>query len=203
MKIIVGLGNPGEKYENTRHNLGFVVLDHLLKKYEPVKESLWEDNKKTKSLIKKLSIASIPILLAKPQTFMNNSGMAVSLLLEYFKVKPEELIVIHDDLDLPLGKIQVRFGGGSAGHNGLESIIASIKTDKFLRIRMGIGKPKRIEGSKFDQKRHHSIEEYVLLHLPEEEHKDVRNMTKHVQKQLELVLQHGIEGFMSKFNVKS
>jgi PTH1 family peptidyl-tRNA hydrolase len=203
MKIIVGLGNPGEKYDSTRHNLGFVVLDHLLKKYEPVKESSWDDNKKTKSLIKKVTIGNNSALLSKPLTYMNNSGMAVSLLLEYFKVKPEELIVIHDDLDLPMGKIQVRFGGGSAGHNGLESIIASIKTDKFLRIRMGIGKPMRIEGSKFDQKRHHSIEEYVLLHFPEGEHKDVRNMTKHVQKQLELVLEHGIKNYMSKFNVKS
>lgn len=202
MKIIVGLGNPGEKYENTRHNLGFAVLNHLLKKYEPVKESSWENNKKTKSEIKKVVIAKLPALLSKPLTYMNNSGMAVVLLLEYFKVKPEELIVIHDDLDLPLGKIQVRFGGGSAGHNGLESIISSIKTDKFLRIRMGIGKPKKLEGTKFDQKRHHSVEEYVLLRFSEGEHKDVRNMTKHVQKQLELILEHGIKNFMSKFNVK-
>ena len=203
MKIIVGLGNPGEKYLETRHNIGFTTLDYLLKKYESVKESSWEENKKTKSQIKKLSVRKIPTLLAKPQTFMNNSGMAVSLLIQYFKVKPEDLIVIHDDLDLPLGKIQIRFGGGSAGHNGIESIIDTIKTDKFLRIRMGVGKPIRIDGSKFVQKRHQSIEHYVLENFSDGEHQEVRTMIKHVQKNLELLLEHGIEAFMSKYNVKA
>lgn len=147
-------------------------------------------------------MGKIDTLLAKPQTFMNNSGMAVALLLDYFKIKPEDLIVIHDELDLPLGKIQVRFGGGSAGHNGLESIISSLKTDKFLRIRMGIGKPMRHEGSKFDNVRHHSAEEHVLELFKDGEHKDVRNMIKHTQKQLELIIKHGIENYMSKFNTK-
>ena len=200
MKLIVGLGNPGEKYQGTRHNLGFETLDHLLKKFEPLKDSTWDDNKKTKSLIKKLSIGKVEALLSKPLTYMNNSGMAVSLLLDYFKIVPSDLIVIHDELDLPHGKIQIRFGGGSAGHNGLESIIASIKTDKFLRIRMGIGKPLRLEGSKFDHKRSQSKEDYVLDKFKDGEHKDVRNMIKHVQKQLELIIEHGIESYMSKFN---
>lgn len=200
MKIIVGLGNPGDKYINTRHNIGFTTLDHLLKKYEPLKESSWDDNKKTKSLIKRVSAKKIPVLLAKPQTFMNNSGMAVRLLLEYFKVQPEDLILVYDELDLPLGKIQVRFGGGTAGHNGIESIINSIGTDKFLRIRMGVGKPMRIDGSKFDQKRHHSIENYVLQEFTDGEHQEVRTMIKHVQKNLELLIEHGLDTFMSKFN---
>lgn len=202
MRIIVGLGNPGEKYRDTRHNIGFQTLDQLLKKYESVKDSTWEDNKKTKSLLKKLEIENIPTLLAKPQTFMNNSGMGVKALLDFYKIKPEDLIVIHDELDLPLGKIQIRFGGGSAGHNGIESIIESLKTDKFLRIRMGIGKPIRINGSKFDQKRHHSIEHYVIDSFSDSEHKDVRNMIKHTQKNLELILAHGIDIYMSKFNAK-
>jgi len=204
MKIIVGLGNPGEKYEGTRHNIGFATLDHLLKKYQPVDQSVWEDNKKTKSLIKKLTIGEFPVLLAKPQTFMNNSGMALSLLTQYFKVKPEEVIIIHDDLDLPLGKIQIRFGGGSAGHNGIESVIEALKTDKFTRIRMGIGHPKtRIKNKELRIKSDDTVSNYVVSHFAEGEHKDVRNMVKHVQKNLELLLEHGIEAFLSKYNSKN
>jgi PTH1 family peptidyl-tRNA hydrolase len=214
MKIIVGLGNPGEKYEGTRHNIGFNTLEHLLKKYEPLNNSTWEDNKKTKSQIKKVSINNIPALLAKPQTYMNNSGLAVSLLLQYFKVEPHDLIVINDELDLPLGKLQIRFGGGSAGHNGIESILSSLGTDKFMRIRMGIGHPhaKIINASRGDdvpgrQKtklRHNdSVSNYVISHFTDTEHKDVRTMTKQVQKNLELILQHGIDNFMSKYNVKA
>jgi len=204
MKIVVGLGNPGEKYEGTRHNIGFAALDHLLKKYEPLDKSVWEDNKKTKSHIKKLSINETQVLLAKPQTFMNNSGMALALLTQYFKVKPEEVIIIHDDLDLPLGKIQIRFGGGSAGHNGIGSVIGALKTDKFTRIRMGIGHPRgQGRSQKSEIKNDHTVSNYVVSHFSEGEHKDVRNMIKHVQKNLELLLEHGIETFMSKYNSKT
>ena len=128
--------------------------------------------------------------------------MAASLLAQYYKAKPEDIIVIHDELDLPLGKIQIRFGGGSAGHNGIESVISSLGTDKFLRIRMGVGKPIRIDGSKFDQKRRESVEHYVLDRFSESEHHEVRTMIKHVQKNLELLLEHGFETFMSKYNVR-
>lgn len=204
MKIVVGLGNPGEKYEGTRHNIGFATLDHLLKKYQPVDQSVWEDNKKTKSLIKKISIGETAVMLAKPQTFMNNSGMALSHLTQYFKVKPEEVIIIHDDLDLPLGKVQIRFGGGSAGHNGIESVIDALKTDKFSRIRMGIGHPRiRVKNKELRIKSDDTVSNYVVSHFVEGEHKDVRNMIKHVQKNLELLLEHGIETFMSRYNSKT
>lgn len=203
MKLVVGLGNPGEKYENTRHNIGFETLDSLLKKYSSVKDSNWEDSKKTKSLIKKTAICNASVLLAKPLTYMNNSGMAISLLLQYYKIKPEELIVIHDELDLPLGKLQIRFGGGSAGHNGIESIISAIKTDQFLRIRMGIGHPKRIDGTKFNTRKHRSVEGYVLAPFEDHEAKEIRTMKKHIQKNIELLIEHGIEIFMSKYNVKA
>jgi PTH1 family peptidyl-tRNA hydrolase len=202
MKIIVGLGNPGDKYNDTRHNIGFETLDHLLKKYESLNESSWEESKKTKSQIKKLTIKKITALLAKPITYMNNSGLAVSLLLQYYKIKPEDMVVIHDELDLPLGKIQIRFGGGTAGHNGLESIIKAIGTDKFLRIRMGVGKPMRVDGKRFDVKSSKSVEDYVLGHFQEQEHHEVRTMIKHVQKHLELLLEHGFDTFMSRYNIK-
>lgn len=202
MKIIIGLGNPGDKYRGTRHNIGFETLDFLLKKYESVDESVWDEDKKTKSLTKKLSIKKIIALLVKPLTYMNNSGIATALLISYYKVKPEDIVVIHDELDLPLGKIQIRFGGGTAGHNGLESIIRSIGTDKFLRIRMGVGKPIRVDGTKFDLKSDRAIEDYVLQAFSENEYHTVRTMIKHVQKNLELLLEHGFDTFMSKYNVK-
>lgn len=203
MKLIVGLGNPGEKYENTRHNIGFETLDYLLKKYEPLKESVWEENKKTKSEIKKVTICKTPTLLAKPLTYMNNSGMAVSLLLQYFKIDTNDLIVINDELDLPLGKLQIRFGGGSAGHKGIESIINSISTDQFLRIRMGIGHPRKIDGAKLNTHKHRSVEGYVLAPFEEHETQKIRTMKKHIQKNIELVIEHGIDTFMSKYNVKA
>ncbi len=200
MKIIIGLGNPGEKYIGTRHNVGFETLDYLLRKYEPLKESTWEENKKTKSQIKRIKVKKIDTLLAKPQTYMNNSGMAVSLLLSYYKVNPEDIIVVHDELDLPLGKIQIRFGGGTAGHNGLESIIETLGTDKFLRIRMGVGKPMKVDGKRFDVKSSRSVEDYVIQQFLDNEHHEVRTMIKHVQKNLELLLEHGFDTFMSKFH---
>src|SRR4051812_5378587 len=139
MKVIVGLGNPGEKYEKTRHNLGFHILDQLLEKLEPHDKTFWDDNHNLKAHIKKIKIKEEEILLVKPATFMNNSGFAVSKVLNYFKVKPEDLYLIHDELDLPFGKIRVRFGGGAGGHHGVESVLEQLKTDKFLRIRLGIG----------------------------------------------------------------
>lgn len=202
MKLIVGLGNPGEKYMGTRHNLGFETLDYFLKKYESVDKSTWEESKKLKSLTKKIKIKDNDMLLAKPQTFMNNSGVAVGLLLSYFKIEPTNLVVIHDELDLPLGKIQIRYGGGTAGHNGLESIIKSVGTDKFIRIRMGVGKPMRVDGKWFDIKNPRTIDNYVLQHFSESEYHDVKNMIKHVQKNLELLLSHGFDTFMSKYNIK-
>lgn len=130
MKLIVGLGNPGDQYKNVRHNLGFMVMDELGYR--------WEDNKKFKSLIAKTN----DLIFVKPQTYMNNSGMAVRRLADYFKIQPEDIIVIYDELDLPLGKTRVRTGGGAAGHHGVESVIEILGTDQFKRIRLGIGPAK-------------------------------------------------------------
>lgn len=144
MKLIVGLGNPGEKYENTRHNVGFMVVEKFLKDFEPVKKTLWQNEKKFKSDIalfdwQPKTGESTRVILAKPQTFMNNSGMAVSLLAEYYKVPPEDIWLIYDELDLPLGSLKIRFGGAAAGHHGVESVMEHIGTDKFWRFRLGIG----------------------------------------------------------------
>ena len=149
MFLIVGLGNPGKEYEKTRHNVGFMVLDEFQKEHDFPDFS---PSKKHSSLVSEGILGSTKVLLAKPQTFMNNSGKAVASLkrlsfseLNLFK----ELVVIHDDIDIPLGKVKVSKGSGSAGHKGVDSIIQSLGTKDFTRIRVGIqpatGKPENVE----------------------------------------------------------
>lgn len=141
MKIIVGLGNPGKEYENTRHNAGFMFLDQLAQR----KELIADDVSAKFTMVKKFEaeIADINregerIILVKPQTFMNLSGKAVAALVNYYKANLEDLIVINDDLDLPVGHIRIRKGGSSAGQKGLQNIIDSLGSDKFTRFRIGI-----------------------------------------------------------------
>ena len=136
MKIIVGLGNPGRKYERTRHNAGFMALDELAK-------SLHADVAQDKyhALIGKSLIDSEAVVLAKPQTFMNDSGRAGATILRETYATVSDLIVIHDELDLPLGTVRVKTGGGHGGHNGLRSLIEQLGTPDFTRVRIGIGRP--------------------------------------------------------------
>ena len=152
MKVFVGFGNPGEKDEKTRHNIGFMALDQFLKDFEPTRKTAWEDNKKCKSDIvqlewqKEKTDGTIPhgiekVLLVKPKTYMNDSGLAVRLIVDFYKVKPEDVWVLHDDVDFPIGSMKIRFGGASAGHRGIMSIIEHLGTDQFYRFRLGIGRP--------------------------------------------------------------
>ena len=136
MKIIVGLGNPGRKYERTRHNAGFMAVDELAK-------NLQADvgQEKCHALIGKVRIASEAALLAKPQTFMNDSGRAVAAILRDTYSTVSELIVIHDELDLPPGSVRIKTGGGHGGHNGLRSLIDQLGSPDFTRVRIGIGRP--------------------------------------------------------------
>ncbi len=202
MKLLVGLGNPGDKYEKTRHNLGFVVLDHLLNKFEPLSNSFWDDEKKIKSQTKKVNIKGTDTLLLKPLTFMNESGIAVAAASSYYKIEPEDIFVIHDDIDLPLGKIRVRFGGGHGGHKGVESIINCLNTDKFLRIRLGIGHPHHHEGKLKTGKSHIAVEDYVLSVFSSSDKGKVKTMTGQVVKVIEQIMEHGIDLYLSKFNPK-
>lgn len=202
MKLLVGLGNPGEKYEKTRHNLGFVVLNHLLKKIENLDNSFWDEEKKIKSQTKKVNIKGSAVLLIKPLTFMNDSGNAVAAASSYYKISPEDIIVIHDDLDLPLGKIRVRFGGGHGGHKGVESVIKYLNTDKFLRIRLGIGHPHHHEGKLKEGKSHIAVEDYVLSVFSSSDKGKVKTMTTQVVKIVDQIMAHGIDLYLSKFNPK-
>jgi len=137
IKLLVGLGNPGKKYERTRHNVGFMVVDELFKRLR-VKDYKEE----CLSHIYRIKVSGREVIVAKPQTYMNNSGLAVLNILEEYQINPEEMAVVYDDLDLPLGRIRLRIGGSSGGHHGVESIIREIKSDNFVRVRIGIGKPK-------------------------------------------------------------
>lgn len=193
MKLIVGLGNPGEKYENTRHNVGFVALDHLLQKFETAKNTFWTEDKKFKSLIKEVDFEGEKVILMKPTTFMNESGIAVASYSKYFKIDPSDIYVLHDELDLPLGKIKIKYGGGSAGNNGVTSIMDHLGTDQFLRIRMGIGKSQRAHAT-------HDASDYVLGIFDASEKRKVKTMTKQVVKDVLLILDHGIDLYMSKYN---
>ncbi len=137
IRLIVGLGNPGKKYESTRHNIGFMVLDALLRYLK-----LRDYSEECLSHLYKFNTLDKEVLIAKPYTYMNNSGLAVLNLIETYNIAPEEMIVIHDDLDIPLGRVKLKFNGSSGGHHGIESIVKEIKTDKFYRLRVGIGRPK-------------------------------------------------------------
>lgn len=206
MKLIVGLGNPGEKYEGTRHNLGFMVVDHFLKDELSAKKAVWSANAKLKSDIATFDwegkkTAAEKLVVAKPQTFMNNSGMAVSLLLNFYKINPEDLWVVYDELDLPVGNMKIRFGGAAAGHHGVESIMEKIGTDKFWRFRLGIGASHDREHA-VGRHRFKQAEEYVLGGFGTQDQGKVREMIKHASKAIEAALQKGIDAAMNRYNTK-
>lgn len=212
MKIIVGLGNPGEKYINTRHNLGFRIIEHFLKDFQSAKNTLWENSLKFKSAIAQIEWqprhgSLEKVILAKPQTYMNNSGLAVQLLASFFKLPSSDIWVIHDDIDLPLGAMKIRFGGGTAGHHGVESIMEKLGTDKFWRFRMGTGQA----NSKFkilasrrsgQNSKLRNVEDFVLSDFTGSEKGKVKHLIKRGVNAIETSLEDGLEVGMNRFNTK-
>lgn len=142
-KLIVGLGNPGREYEETRHNIGFMLIDQL----PFAKDAFWKE--KYKGLYAKATVDGEEVHLLKPLTYMNLSGESVQKVASFFKVEPKDIFVLHDELDIPFGTIVMKFGGGLAGHNGLKSIAQCLGTKDFARLRMGIGRPSRGSVSDF------------------------------------------------------
>ena len=140
MFLIVGLGNPGEEYENTKHNIGREIAEKCAKKCD-VDE--FTHDKKSDALVAQAKIGKEKTIFALPETFMNKSGLAVSALAKFYKVKPAQIFAVHDDIDLPVGKIKVSFARSSAGHKGVEHIIKNLKTNEFYRLRVGIGQKKK------------------------------------------------------------
>lgn len=200
MKIIVGLGNPGEQYEKTRHNIGFMVLEQLLKNFESAQETVWKYEAKFKADIAEFIWQpkhgkGEKILLVKPKTYMNNSGMSVNLVTSFYKALSTDLLVVHDDVDLRLGKIRIRRGGGSAGHRGIESILEHIPDGNFWRVRLGIGRPEDVAGVK-------GIDDYVLGAFTHQEHAKVRDLIHHAAKAIEDAFEEGLEVAMNRYNTK-
>ena len=197
MKLVVGLGNPEERYASTRHNLGFEIVDLLGKRVKGQGGS-WKYEEKFKSEILNFTLYASHLTLVKPQTFMNKSGMAIRLLADYYKISPEDVIIIYDELDLPLGKIKVRLGGAAAGHHGVESIIEALGTDKFIRVRLGIGNLRTKSGEHKGQTV--SAEKFVLEPFMPQEKSQVKHMTKQAVKALEILLGKGLEYTQTQFN---
>lgn len=186
MYIVVGLGNPTRQYEGTRHNVGFDTIDYLVEEYRVPSSGL-----KHKAMYGKGVIAGQKVILAKPLTYMNLSGESVAELVNYYKVDPEEeLIIIYDDVSLAPGYIRVRKKGSAGGHNGIKNIIAHLGTDKFKRIRLGVGeKPKNWD-----------LADFVLSPFPKEERGQVEEAIRHAADALELILQDDLDGAMNKYN---
>lgn len=188
MTLIIGLGNPGKKYTRTRHNLGFRVLDEFRK---TMLFAGFKLSKKFNSLLSEGEAACRKIILAKPQTFMNNSGEAVKNLIIDNQLLITNLIVVHDDLDLALGKIRICQARGSAGHKGVKSIIRELGTKDFTRFRIGI-QPKKGKPN--------NAEKFVLQKFTEEEEKSVKQVVKKTCHALKVALEEGIKKAMSEFN---
>ncbi len=168
MKLIIGLGNPGEKYEKTRHNAGFLAVDKIADNFQ---FPFFEFHRTFNAEISRDMIGSEKIILVKPQTFMNNSGEAVKAILDYYKMGPESIIVIHDDLDIAIGEYKVSKNRGSAGHRGVQSIIDYFGTKDFTRARIGIGINYRGLAVLFEEedRKKIPIEKFVLQRFSDEE----------------------------------
>jgi PTH1 family peptidyl-tRNA hydrolase len=193
MKLIVGLGNPGFIYARNRHNIGFMCISHLAKAHD-IRFDKTQGHART-GLGK---VGGHKALLARPQTFMNTSGEAVSRLARKFNIGPADLLVIHDDLDLPLGKIRLRLGGSSGGHKGIDSITNHLGTQDFYRVRVGIGRPDIGEVPAADKEA--AVIAYVLSDFTAEEKKIIDKAIPEVSQAIECLLSKGLEAAMNKFN---
>lgn len=187
MYIIAGLGNPTSKYEHTRHNVGFEVIDRLAEEYH-----ISVDTKKHRALIGKGVIGGQKVILVKPQTFMNLSGESIREVLEYYKADPEELIVIYDDISLEPGQIRVRKKGSAGGHNGIKNIILQLATQEFPRIKVGVG----------EKPAHMDLADHVLGRFHQADRQAVDGAEEDAAKALACILEHGVEAAMNAFNAK-
>ncbi|MGP8080613.1 MAG: aminoacyl-tRNA hydrolase [Dehalococcoidales bacterium] len=192
VRLIVGLGNPGVKYAGNRHNIGFMCVDRFAQE-----NSLTFSRSNSHAKVAESRFAGHDIVLAKPQTFMNNSGVSVGGLVRKFKVKFENLIVVHDDLDLPLGRIRIRLGGSSGGHNGINSIVQQIGNQEFIRVRIGIGRPNGQETSKNGED---EVINHVLSDFTPEEITIMQEVIPCVIEALQCLLSSGLTEAMNKFN---
>ena len=185
MRLIVGLGNPGPEYEWTPHNLGFLAIDELARR-----AGIRVTRPEAKSYIGRGELAGQEVILAKPQTMMNLSGVAVRMLLEKYESDPSQLIVISDELALPWGMLRIRERGSAGGHNGLKSVIDAVGTDEFIRVRLGVG-PEKVWGD---------LADYVLCPMGRAEREVATQLAEDASKAVEAILRDGVSTAMSQFN---
>ena len=184
MLLLVGLGNPGPNNNNNRHNIGFRIIDAINQEF-----SLSKQKPKFKGLLTTGNIENKKVYAIKPLTFMNNSGICIKELIEYFKINAKDVIVFHDDMDIDLGKVKAKFGGSSAGHNGIESIDKSIGKD-YSRVRVGIGRP----GNK------NKVNSHVIEDFNENEEERIKDITDHIVKLVPKLINKEMDTFSSKVN---
>jgi peptidyl-tRNA hydrolase, PTH1 family len=182
--LIAGLGNPGPEYAQTRHNLGFAVVDLVAAQFG----AAWQKSSKWDAATAKVS----GVLLLKPLSYMNHSGYPLFAIARFYKIQPQEMLVVSDDLDLPLGRLRIRLSGGPGGHNGLESIIAQFGTEEIPRLRIGIGAPPP-----------QGAIDYVLTPFLEEEKPIVRSAVDRAAEAVKCAIDNGIVAAMNKFNPES
>jgi PTH1 family peptidyl-tRNA hydrolase len=185
MLMVVGLGNPGDKYDKTRHNIGFMFLDYLAREVGvEFKESRWE------AMVAKANLESGPSLLVKPQTFMNLSGRAVARIAAYHKIEPGQILVVHDDLDLEPGRLKIVQDRGPGGHNGIRSVIEHLGTRQFIRFRIGIGRPPEFMSSA----------DFVLSRFNDAERKLIDQGFAEMAKAVTMIDRQGASAAMNFFN---
>lgn len=193
MKLVIGLGNPGQNYAKNRHNVGFMTIDFISKQYQiPL---ILKAARATMGMGK---ISGYDVILAKPKTYVNNSGIAVKTLMQMNKLNSKDIIVIHDDMDIPLGQMRIRTRGSSGGHKGIQSIIEEIETTEFIRIKIGIGRPPNysVENKKSDI----DVISYVLSDFSPEEEAIINKMIRITSRALESILRFGTITAMNKYN---
>ena len=184
--IIIGLGNIGNEYDNTPHNVAWMVFDNLISD-----DSLWQRNKYASSMMATTSIGEKEVYLVKPETFMNNSGEIIPYLLKEYNIGIDDIIVIHDDIDLPLGSIRISYDRGDGGHNGVKSITQALDSKAFMRIRIGVS---------FVDETGNLHKPNVLNHFSKENVEKVKELSKNVAKILTLIIEKGREKAMNVYN---
>ncbi len=186
IKLVVGLGNPGLQYQRTRHNVGFLFLDDLVAANSGAQ---WQVNRQFFAEVSTFGYCGERVVAIKPNTFMNKSGQAVGVIAGFYKIKPEEILVVHDELELPVGRVKMKFGGGHAGHNGLRDIIARIGSADFYRLRIGIGRPQV-----------GSVADYVLSRPSLEEQQEHGFLSGSMLAEVKLLLMADISVFNQRFS---
>ncbi len=185
--FIVGLGNPGRRYSKTRHNTGFMVADKIVSTFYGSLEKI-----ETLAEIAHLTISQKQVIVAKPQTYMNNSGIAVKALVQRFNINLDHLLVIYDDVNLEFGRLKIKGGGSSGGHNGMESILFHLQSDEFPRLRVGIGSPKMA----------HNMVRFVLSGFTRTERQLMNDIVHNAEKAATSFIMDGLEKTMNSYNAK-